>query len=222
MNRTDNLKFKSTSFKSVGTACAIGLALVAVVAGVVLGTSTALGQDSVLGRFSFFQSNPMPTALPSQITTITGVETSLAELDNAGIVVYLPTYLPGTLRLQSIERMQSDNATLNDLSGVDLLSHFGGWSSERNNMLWVLIDQSEFPVQGTVFIPQDRVIRTLEINGNKAVYYDPSATAGLPAPDEWKVLKVLIGKHSVALNGNVGVDELVKIAQSLTPTTPEK
>lgn len=145
-----------------------------------------------------------PTPLHPE-NVVTSIRTDLVSLQKAlPWPLWQPDYLPPGIGLTAVYRLDS---TLDEL-GAELRYEGAG--------TWVRITQS-MP-SGPVGFTQNPKLRrrTVDINGQTALYFDPGGPSHIPEQDRLTLRWVDDGRL-VEMRGNVSFDELVDIARSLAP-----
>jgi hypothetical protein len=180
--------------------------------------SGAFGNANPLGRFSLNEPVVAPPAPPSQTVQLEAIETTFEQLGEAGVAVFVPSYLPEGLSLRSVKKQQAQGQATTPYTDIEMM--FSGWPTlSQTEPSFVLLWQRKLEGPTQVHMSSDSVIKSFDIHGNPAVYYDPGAATGQPASDSLKILTVIAGQHKFELNGNVGFEELVKVAESLVTSS---
>jgi len=199
---------------TVVTLCSI-TATAAIAAVALAGSLPVLGQEQPLGQLFSSASLPVPPRPVTYSFVVTGQDTTLNQLRREGITAYYPAYLPAPLSFDRATRLMSDDPAFHDIDFQ--LTFRGGWSEKYRVPNFLMIEQFELKEPAQMTIPSGYIIRRLQINGYQAVYYNPGFPTSFPNADTVNNLLVFIDQHEIALSGTAGFEELVKIAQSLTP-----
>jgi hypothetical protein len=180
--------------------------------------SGAFGNANPLGRFFLNELVVVPPAPASKTVQLEAIETTIEQLHEAGVAVFVPSYLPEGLSLKSVKKQQAQGQATTPHTDIEMMFS-GRPTHSQTEPSFVLLWQRKLEGPTQVHISSDSVIKSFDIHGNPAVYYDPGAANGQPGSDSLKILTVIAGQHKFELNGNVGFEELVKVAESLVASS---
>ncbi|MFZ2360586.1 MAG: hypothetical protein WA040_14690 [Anaerolineae bacterium] len=119
--------------------------------------------------------------------------------------LWLPTDLPANAQLVNVSQVHSVVEGI----GVELRYEWPG------GVMTIYQSQPSTPVH--VYVQSDRSLQSVDINGHRAVYYDPGGPGGLGGASFQRILQWTDGKRWFEMRSTESLDELLKVASSLTP-----
>lgn len=186
------------------------------------GRDTQVG-DWVTSHFAF-----LPTSTPGWMMTMIDQPTTIKAERDAGKQVYLPAYLPRGMSLASIARMVPDRWNGPPQSHELRLAFLGAATPDQTNLNQFAIFQEELPTYlqtidfSASFDPRAVISKTV-IQGYPAVYVKPQHDGSVDDKPKFSThtFYFRIGNHRFIMFGDIGFEQMVKVAASLSPTLAE-
>lgn len=197
-------------------------------AGVTALAQTDAGRATFVGERITMMVAFLPTSTPDWIVRWIDQPTTVEAERNAGKQVYLPAYLPRNMTLSRIDRMVPERWN-GPPPQHSLRLAFAGAATPGQadlNQFGIFQEENRPYVQmadvGALVDPHNVVTRTL-VQGNLALYYrHPNLTGSEQGTDDWThTLVFKIGDHTFNMFGNIGFEQMMKVAESLSPAVVE-
>lgn len=151
---------------------------------------------------------PTPSALD---THLTNVDSSLDDLKNAGLTVYLPSPVPAGFQLTKVIRVVNDKDPAYLGAGLTYQGNFNG------GLQVFTLRYEKLLLPRRIYIRPESIIEKVDINGQLGVAYDPDFLPGSSSREGRAVFTWFDHSYQLEIRGNVGLDKLVEFARSIKP-----
>lgn len=213
-------------FKQAAVVLLLGVMIGA--AGVIAFAQTDAGRTTQLGQQVANVLPFLPTSTPDWIVQWNDQPTTVAAERGAGKQVFLPAYLPRNMMLSRIDRMVPERWNGPPPQHSLRLSFVGiGTPGQADMNQFAIFQEENTPYAdmaevGTFIDPRKVVTRTL-VQGNTAVVYrNSSSSENQQTSDNSSYsLAFRIGEHTFTMFGNIGSEQMLKVAESLSPALVE-
>lgn len=170
----------------------------------------------------------LPTSTPSWVIHMVDQPTTVQAERAAGEQVYLPAYLPRNMALKDIARLVPDRENGSAQPHTLRLAFLGVPSADRLNLNQFAVFQEEIPsylqnADGPLPFDPKLIVSKTVIGGHPAVYVRSQFEIQNDARPEssMHMFYFRIGNHRFTMFGDIGFAQMVKVAESLSPTLAE-